>query len=195
MKQLLYVHGLSSSGTSSTVKSLQFYLQGINVIAPDLPLCPEKALDLLHQICQTESPDLVMGTSMGGMFTQQMFGYQKILVNPAFHVSDFMRLNIGTQFFLNPRRDGSVSYEITPELCDAYQKIEQKQFTGITPYDIEHTYALFGKNDMLVRGYNEYRRYYKHALWYSGEHHLSEKDIREEIVPLVHKLLQMNMEE
>lgn len=61
---------------------------------------------------------------MGGMFAGQLRGYRKILVNPAFHVSEFMRTQIGVHEFLNPRQDGKTQYEITSELCDAYQAIE-----------------------------------------------------------------------
>ena len=50
---------------------------------------------------------------MGGMFAGQLRGYRQILVNPAFHVSEFMRTQIGVHEFLNPRQDGKTQYEIT----------------------------------------------------------------------------------
>ena len=111
-KKILYIHGLSSSGASSTVVSLRQLLPELIVLSPDLPINPFDALELLHDICQTEKPDLIIGTSMGGMFAQQMHGYKKILVNPAFHVSEFMRMNIGVQSFMNPRVDGVNQYGI-----------------------------------------------------------------------------------
>ena len=67
-----------------------------------------------------------------------------------------MRTIIGRQEFLNPRQDGETHFEITHELCDAYQKLESRQFENITDFDIKYTYALFGKNDTLVNGADEY---------------------------------------
>ena len=127
MTKLLYVHGLSSSGLSATAKNLRLLLPECDVIAPDLPVNPDEAYGLLKDLCAKECPELIIGTSMGGMFAQQLRGYRKILVNPAFHVSEFMRRQIGTHEFLNPRQDGETHYEITPELCDAYRRLEEHQ--------------------------------------------------------------------
>ena len=74
------------------------------MLSPDLPVAPQEALDMLRHLCELEQPQLIIGTSMGGMFAQQLRGYKKILVNPAFHVSEFMRTQIGVHEFLNPRR-------------------------------------------------------------------------------------------
>ena len=83
MIKLLYVHGLSSSGASSTVGNLKKLLSVEDtVIAPDLPIDPKKAVELLSQICQKEQPDIIVGTSMGGMFAQKLRGYPKLLINP-----------------------------------------------------------------------------------------------------------------
>lgn len=189
MTKLLYVHGLSSSGLSATAKNLRLLLPECDVIAPDLPVNPDEAYGLLKDLCAKECPELIIGTSMGGMFAQQLRGYRKILVNPAFHVSEFMRRQIGTHEFLNPRQDGETHYEITPELCDAYRRLEEHQFAAISDSDRENTYALFGRNDTLVCGYEEYSVHYKHAEWFEGEHRLDYKVIETVVVPLVRRLL------
>lgn len=133
--KILYIHGLSSSGSSSTTRNLQALLPDYSVLSPDLPVAPQEALDMLWHLCELEQPQLIIGTSMGGMFAQQLRGYKKILVNPAFHVSEFMRTQIGVHEFLNPRRNGETHYEITSDLCDAYQKVEKGQFSDITEFD------------------------------------------------------------
>lgn len=187
--KILYVHGLSSSGASSTAKNLQRLLPEYEVISPDLPVPPYEALDMLRTLCKDKNPVLIIGTSMGGMFAQQLKGYKKILVNPAFHVSDFMRTQIGVQKFLNPRRNGETHYEITPALCDSYHSLEAAQFCDISDLDREQTYALFGKNDTLVHGYDEYLLYYKNASWFEGEHRLDYKVIEDVVVPLIRRML------
>lgn len=187
--KILYIHGLSSSGSSSTVRNLQALLPDYSVLSPDLPVAPQEALDMLRHLCELEQPQLIIGTSMGGMFAQQLRGYKKILVNPAFHVSKFMRTQIGVHEFLNPRRNGETHYEITSDLCDAYQKVEIGQFSDITEFDKENTYALFGTKDTLVYGYDEFMSHYKKASWFEGEHRLNLEVMRSSVIPLVEEIM------
>lgn len=188
-KKLLYIHGLSSSGNSSTAKNLAQLLPDVEIIAPDLPINPVEAKRLLSEICKTESPDIIIGTSMGGMFAQQMHGYKKILVNPSFHVSEFLRKNLGVQAFLNSRQDGATTYEVSSLLCDEYQKMENLQFEEITPFDCENTYALFGDKDELVNCQKEYLQYYHKFETFSGAHRLTFDNVQNIIVPIVKRIL------
>ena len=107
-KKILYVHGFASRGQSGTVKLLRTVLPSATVIAPDLPIHPTEAMDLLHRTCETEHPDLIIGSSMGGMMAEMLYGYDRILVNPAFRMGDTMGSHgmIGKLTFLNPRQDG-----------------------------------------------------------------------------------------
>ena len=50
-KKILYVHGFASSGQSGTVLKLREMLPSASIVAPDLPLHPEEAVDLLHKTC------------------------------------------------------------------------------------------------------------------------------------------------
>lgn len=81
-----------------------------------------------------------------------------------FTFPEFMRTQIGVHEFLNPRQDGKTQYEITSELCDAYQAIEKCQFEDLSPFDQNKTYALFGKNDTLVHGHDEFIAHYKKTM-------------------------------
>lgn len=187
LKRLLYIHGLSSSCMSSTAGTLRKLLSEYEVLSPDLPVNPEEAFSMLKELCEREHPDIIVGTSMGGMFAQLLKGYKRILVNPAFHVSEFMRTMIGRHEFLNPRRDGKNHFEITPELCDAYQQLESRQFENVTDFDRKYTYALFGKNDTLVNGFDEYTSHYDNAIWFDGEHRLDNSVIENILIPLIKK--------
>lgn len=186
---VIYIHGLSSSGASSTAVNLRKLLPEYDILSPDLPIQPQEALTMLIELCELYTPKLIIGTSMGGMFAQQLRGYKKILVNPAFHVSEFMRTQLGVHDFLNPRKNGETKYEITSELCDSYQLIEANQFANITDFDIKNTYALFGAQDTLVHGYDEYIDYYRNAMWFEGEHRLNFEIIKNIVVPLAKMIL------
>ena len=87
MKKIIYLHGLGSSGSTKTADYLRTKLPDTEVISPDIPLEPKSALRELNKLCHDVNPDIIIGTSMGAMYAQQMHGFRKILVNPAFHVS------------------------------------------------------------------------------------------------------------
>ena len=181
----MYVHGLSSSGSSHTVETLRQYLPTDTIISPDLPLPPQEALDLLLNVVHSEQVDLVIGTSMGGMFAQKLRGVKKILVNPAFHVSDFMRERLGVQPFFNPRQDGATHFEITPALCDDYAKLEKSQFEHVDEEEKELTLGLFGREDELINCRDEFHQYYPHIYYFHGGHRLNEEIIKMHVLPLV----------
>ena len=88
-KKVMYVHGFGSSGQSGTVTRIREVLPNAMVIAPDLPVRPEEAMTLLHEVCEREQPDLIIGTSMGGMYAEMLYGYDRILVN-SFLIRDRM---------------------------------------------------------------------------------------------------------
>lgn len=176
--KILYIHGLSSSGSSSTADSLRHYLRDDTILTPDIPIDPQEALTMLQELVEREGVDLVIGTSMGGMFAQRLRGYNKILVNPSFHVSRSMRSKLGINKFLSARADGATHYEITKELCDRYEELERTQFEGITDAEREITLGLFGIADDVVNCMNEYQQHYTRCDWFNGGHRLSEDNIK-----------------
>ena len=89
-KKILYVHGFASSGQSGTVVRMRTVMPSAVVIAPDLPLHPQEAIQLLRDTCTAEQPDLIIGTSMGGMFAEMLYGYDVPMMRSgcsAVHVS------------------------------------------------------------------------------------------------------------
>ena len=67
---IIYLHGLSSSGNSNTAHRIKELFPKDNVIAPDLPVDPFDALRLIDNILKAlpVNDTIVIGTSMGGMF-------------------------------------------------------------------------------------------------------------------------------
>ena len=86
MKSILYLHGFASSGASGTATSMRtaLYPYGVQVIAPDIPVLPAEALHFLRQQVEELKPDLIVATSMGAMYAEQLRGRLRILVNPSF---------------------------------------------------------------------------------------------------------------
>ncbi len=177
--KILYIHGLSSSGNSGTAACLRSLLPYDTIISPDLPIEPMEALELLKRIVKEEKIDLAIGTSMGGMFAQKLRGTPKFLINPSFHVSQSMRKKLGVNKFFSERQDGISEYEITPELCDRYEELEQTQFDqlGITE-SFYNTRAFFGSENDVVNCREEYYKYYGQLTIFPGGYRLTEEIIR-----------------
>ena len=191
MTRIIYFHGYGSSGASGTVEMLRKMLPEYEIIAPDIPVDPQEALPYLKALCAVQQPDLVIGTSMGGMYAQQMFGFRKICVNPAFHMSTMSKvLKTGEHAFFNGRKDGAKTFRITKDTIQHFNQMERQQFKGITPFDKENTWGLFGIHDNMVNTYGTFRKYYRNAKRFDGEHRLNEKVLRSELVPLIRQILE-----
>ncbi|MCR4834795.1 MAG: hypothetical protein K5899_00190 [Bacteroidaceae bacterium] len=188
--KILYFHGFASSGATGTAESLRRMLPEVEVISPDIPVDPSEALPFLRALCEQEKPDLIIGTSMGAMYAQQMFGYKKICVNPAFNMSTLSKVfRTGEHKFLNGRKDSQKTFKITKEIIQKQNMMERQQFKGITPFDRENTYGLFGIHDTTVNCYDLFKKYYTKAQRFDGEHHLNEKALRTAVVPLAKTIL------
>lgn len=183
--KILYIHGLSSSGQSRTAATLRELLPHDEIFSPDLPIDPFEAFLLLRQLVEREEVDIIIGTSMGGMFAQKFHGYCKILVNPSFHVSRSMRAKRGINQFFSQRADGVMEYLITDELCNRYERLEEKQFDNLPPCEIDNTIGLFGRDDTTIDCSEEYTRYYKHIHYFTGGHRLDRGAIEEHLLPLI----------
>ena len=72
--KILYIHGLSSSGSSGTAELLRRYLPDDIIFSPDPPINPQEALTMLKELAEREQIDLVIGSSMGGMFAHKLRG-------------------------------------------------------------------------------------------------------------------------
>lgn len=187
-KKILYVHGFSSSGQSGTVIKIREMLPGATVVAPDLPLHPAEAIDLLHHTCETENPDLIIGTSMGGMYAEMLYGYDRILVNPAFQMGDTMLKHgmLGKNTFLNPRQDGVQEFIVTKALVEEYKEITAKCFAGVTGEESRNrVYGLFGDEDPVVHTRDLFSQHYRNAISFHGEHRMNDKILLHSVLPVV----------
>lgn len=197
--KLLYFHGFASSGASGTVQLLRKLLPSGEVVAPDIPVDPIEALSFLHQLAADEQPDVIVGTSMGGMYAHQMHGFLRVCVNPAFNMSSLSKvLRTGTHQWLNGRKDSEKTFRITADTLRHYKEVERHQFDDITPDDRERCYGLFGINDDTVNSANSIRlflKHYAHAERFEGGHQLNDKVIHKVLLPLLAKLLGPAFEE
>ena len=141
----MYVHGFASSGSSGTVMTLRRYMTGWRVVAPDLPVDPFEALELLRRMVNEEQPGIVVGTSMGGMYTQQLWGVPRIVVSPSFEMSRSLLFGkMGRNKYMSKRQDGAVEFRIDKSVVERFKEMEKHQFEGITDEEKTLVVGLFG---------------------------------------------------
>ncbi len=184
--KVLFIHGLASSGAYKMASSLRILLKGSEVLAPDVPIEPREALNLLEGICRDERPDLIVGLSLGGFWAQKLRGYRKILVNPDFHISRLLRTMTGEREYLSPRRDGALTFTVTEELCDEYARLEDAQFDGLSSDEIALTTGMFADRDEMVNCKDEFESFYPgRSRSYPGTHLPNYPEIKKYILPVI----------
>lgn len=182
---ILFIHGLASSGKYKMADSLRILLRPCEVISPDVPIEPQKALALLEGICEARRPDLVVGLSLGGFWAQKLRGYRKILVNPGLHPAALLRTKIGENRYLSPREDGATSFELTEEICAAYEEMEKIEYDGIDACEIALTTGMFALQDEIVRDGPEFEEHYPgRSTAYPGKHLPVYPELKRYLVPL-----------
>ena len=188
--KLIYFHGFGSSAASGTIQTLRMNLPDFEVIAPDIPVDPAEALPFLKDLCSKEQPSVIVGTSMGGMYAQQMFGFNRICVNPAFFMSKESKvLKVGTFEFFKPRFDGQKSFVITEEIMQNYAEMEAHQFDNYHPSHQDKVWGLFGEQDTLAHFEPLFLKYYVNSFHFPGGHTPTAEEVRTWYVPLIKKIV------
>ena len=147
MKKILFLHGFASSGHSGTVMTLRqlLYADGVSVIAPDLPVMPLEAMALITKIVEDEQPDVVVTSSMGGLFGEQLRGIPRVLINPAWSMSRLLTFGgMGRREFYNKRADGAKDFKVDKAMVADFKTIEKATGKGITAQDKAMVWGLFG---------------------------------------------------
>ena len=190
--KIVYFHGFGSSHASGTVEILRRELPDDTVAAPDIPVDPAEALPYLRQFSADEQPDLIIGTSMGGMYAQQMRSFRRILVNPAFNMSTMSKgLKTGEHKFYSGRYDGAKTFKITKDIITHHNQMERQQFKGITAAERETCWCLVGLHDTTVTNAEAvFKKNYlaDHLIRFDGEHQLNDKVIKKVLLPLIEQM-------
>ena len=188
----MYVHGFASSGSSGTVMTLRRYMTGWRVVAPDLPVDPFEALELLRRMVNEEQPDIVVGTSMGGMYTQQLWGVPRIVVNPSFEMSRSLLFGkMGRNKYMSKRQDGATEFRIDKAVVERFKEMEKHQFVGITDEEKTLVVGLFGDKDPVVHFQPLMAQLYgeERCRWFAGEHSLNDTVVKKVLIPLIDELV------
>ena len=188
-KKILYVHGFASSGQNGSVRTLRLLMPQATVLAPDLPVEPFEAMELLRNMSESEKPDLIIGTSMGAMYAEMLYGVDRILVNPAFQLADTLLKNngLGRQEYHNPRSDGETSFLVTKTLLEHFREVSSHCFERAAE-DLDKVFGLYGIHDTLVHTFDLFSEHYPQAIRFDGEHYLNDNAILHSVLPVIQRI-------
>ena len=195
-KKVMYVHGFGSSAQSGTVTRIREMLPNATVVAEDIPVHPAEGFAMLQDMALREQPDLIIGTSMGGMYTEMLHGFDRILINPAFQIADTMGAHglTGKQVFQNPRKDGIQEFFVTKGIVKEYRDMQEQCFQYLTSPETpaeekvaeqRRVWALFGDKDDLVDTYDLYMQHYCQGISFHGEHRTNDKVFLHSVMPVI----------
>lgn len=197
-RKIVYLHGFGSSGQSGTVELLRKEFLGksaenrVLVIAPDIPVEPSEALHMIKALVEKESPVLVIGTSMGGMYAQQLRGVERICVNPSFRMSElYSHFHVGKYKWLNPRRNGEIEFHVYKQTIEHFKEMEAHQFDNIDEVETLFCHGLFGDADPLAGNNRELfeAHYPGMSKVFSGGHRLNADLVKGVLIPEIHEIL------
>ncbi len=193
-KKVLYLHGFASAGSTGTAVTMRnmLYTKGVSVLSPDIPTSPLEAVKMLQDFMSTEKPDLVVATSMGAMYAEQLYGTPRVLVNPSFHMARLLTFRgMGKREFRNKRQDGATEFKVDKPMIQEFQQVEKSSFSGVNSKEKELVWGLFGTLDKLVNCQSDFKKHYGSTQMrlFEGEHFLNDKVLSKVVMPLIEQLL------
>ncbi len=192
--KIVYIHGFASAGSTGSATQLRnhFYPKGIQVLSPDVPVEPLRAIQFLRDYIAEHQPSLIVATSMGAMYAEQLRGVPRILVNPSFHMAKLLTFRgLGRHEFRNKREDGARDFKIDKQMIAEFKEVEKHSFDGITPEEKSLVWGLFGTKDKNVNCQPDFRKHYGTAQMslFEGEHYLNGVILGKVVIPLAEKIL------
>lgn len=194
MPTVLYIHGFASAGSNGTAITMRnmLYPQGVSVLSPDVPTRPLEAQRMLRDLVASEHPDVIVGTSMGGMYTEQLHGIPRVLINPSFHMARMLMFHgTGRMEFYSKRADGAKDFKVDRAMAQEFQQVEKDSFQGIDDQEKALVWGLFGTRDKVVNCQADFSKHYGTAQMrlFDGEHQLNVHVLSREVMPIVTRLL------
>lgn len=190
--KIIFLHGFFASGECVPAQALREYFNGkAELLTPDLPLHPYKAIEFMQHVYEQEKPDILIGNSNGSFLTQIIAaknGIPALLGNPHLKMTDFLKERVGLHEYKSPRADGNQQLVIDQALIDEFEDLQQHQWDYCTPDNQERIWGLFGDNDQLAHYEPLFLMHYKHSYHFPGGHTPTAEEVKKYYAPLAEKL-------
>ena len=111
----IYVHGLGSGATSTTVRMVCKIFSEYEWMAIEVNENPFESVEKINATVSKFNPSLLMGTSLGGYYVYYAEApcVVKVICNPAMNMAELIRSKIGfgTYSYFVARQDGKTEYK------------------------------------------------------------------------------------
>ena len=146
----IYVHGLASGANAATGKILSKRFSNFNWITTDFGEDLAANVLQLNECIQEHKPQLIVGTSMGGLTLLYADAPDavKIAINPALSIADCVRntIGLGRHKYFCKRLDSATEFELTEEMCEGCETY----IAAHKPSLGKSSYAVFAIHDELL---------------------------------------------
>ena len=144
------VHGLASGAKASTFDNLAKRFPQFIWMSADFGEELAKNVKQLNDMICSNYPQLIVGTSMGGLAVLYADAPKavKVVCNPALSIADSVRntIGLGRHEYFCERLDGATEFELTEQMCQRYEQY----ITTHTPLLGRASYAIFSAHDELL---------------------------------------------
>lgn len=146
----IYVHGLASGAKTSTFDNLAKRFPQFIWMSADFGEELAKNVKHLNDMIRSNYPQLIVGTSMGGLTVLYADAHEavKVAINPALSIADSVRntIGLGRHEYFCERLNGATEFELTEEMCQGYEAY----IASHTPSLGRANYAIFSPHDDLL---------------------------------------------
>ena len=146
----IYVHGLASGANATTFDKLAKRFPQFIWMSTDFGEDLAENVEQLNDMIRTNYPQLIVGTSMGGLTVLYADAPEavKVAINPALSIADSVRhtIGLGKHPYFCERMNGATEFELTEEMCKQYEEY----ISSHKPTLGRGSYALFAEHDELL---------------------------------------------
>ena len=162
--KVLYIHGYNSNANSSTAKLFQ-KVAGEKFEVHTIEYNQEKPIEALNNIrkyIKEFKIDLVIGTSLGGFLTMNLFGFKRIAINPCFLPSVELT---------------KIGYEGP---IDEYKELENELKDNVDETDWDSCLGCFAPNDELLglKYKEDFDKVFQKSKLIPGGHRATEEAVK-----------------
>ena len=146
----IYVHGLASGANGTTGGQLAKLFPQFVWMSTDFGEDLAENVEQLNEIVRSNYPQLIVGSSMGGLTVLYADAPEavKVAINPALSIADSVRhtIGLGKHPYFCERMNGTTEFELTEQMCCDYERYIDTH----TPSLGRASYAIFAEHDELL---------------------------------------------
>ncbi len=160
--EILYIHGFASSYNSLKANELEEYFKQLgyyNVIHPQIPASPLRAIHFLDEVYHNNPLLMVIGSSLGGFYALYMhmkYPLHTVLINPSLKPHETLKEYIGTVKRHNSEDFFQWTQDHIDQLEDLYNKLDYSKL------DQTKLHFLISEDDELL-DFTDIKKYFPYA--------------------------------